>query len=324
MRSIISALALGAVALAGAAQDAKPSLVERLGFPKDAKVLIINADDFGMNHATNRATQRALASGAVTSATIMMPCAWSLGAIDFSKEYKPSVGVHTVLTSEWKHYKWGPVAGPGAVPSLVDKNGYFPPDVAPLYLQAKIEDVDKEIRAQIDKALKAGVDVTHIDSHMGAMQYAPGFHKLYIEIARDYNLPCRIAGRALMEQFGAGYLIDYADELGVLHCEELVQEQKNKETTPEATEAGWKEVMLNLEPGKVSEILIHCGEMTPEMEATTGSAARRTADTEFFAKPETLQWIKEQGIELISYRELRHLQREGAAMPRATYGFALK
>lgn len=326
MRAMFSAAVLSLAALAVSAQEAKPSLVERLGFAKDTKVLIINADDFGMNHSTNEATKRVLANGAVASATIMIPCPWSLEAINFINETPgANAGIHTVLTSEWKEYKWGPIAGRSAVPSLVDKLGHFPPDVPPLYLQAKIEDVNTEIRAQIDKALAAGLDVTHIDSHMGAMQYAPGFHKLYIEIARDYKLPCRIAGRALMNQFGAGYLIDYADEQGVLHCEELIQEAGNKDLSPEATEAAWKDVMSKLEPGKVSEILIHCGELTEEMKATTGSAERRTRDAEFFAKPETLQWIKEQGIELLSYRELRALQREGKPMPRVEkYGFELK
>ena len=310
------------VSLAAAALAEGPSLVERLGFAPDARLLIVNADDYGMNQATNTGTEKALATGALTSTTIMVPCPWFLQAVGFAKKHPTgNFGVHTVLTSEWSNYKWGPVVGAEGAPSLVDPMGYFHPDVPPLYLSAKMPDVEKEIRAQVDKALKAGLDATHIDSHMGAMQYAPGYHKLYIEIAKDYNLPCRIAGRELMAQFGAANLIDYADELGVLHCEELITDGP-EETTPEATATYWKEQMAGIKVGKVTEILIHCGQMTPEMEATTGTAKRRTEDTEFFALPETVTWIKEQGIELISYRELRELQRTGNPIPRVErYGW---
>lgn len=300
-------------------QVAAQSLVERLGFPADARLLIINADDFGMNQATNTGTVKALRSGGITSTTVMVPCPWFMQAVDFAKKNpQANIGVHTTLTSEWRSYKWGPVIGATTVASLVDDMGYFHPDVPPLYLNAKIEDVEAEVRAQIDKAIKAGLDVTHIDSHMGAMQYAPGYHKLYIELAKDYNLPCRIAGRELMEQFGGGHLIDYADSLGVLHCEELIMDGPS-DTSEEGTAKYWKEQMSALKPGLVTEILIHCGQMTPEMEDTTGTALRRTMDTEFFAHPETLKWIREQGIELISYRELRELQRTGKPLPRVEH-----
>jgi len=310
-----------AMAVSVFAQD-KPKtvpLVERLGFPPNTKVLIINADDFGMNHATNMATIRALRVGGVTSSTVMVPCPWFPEAVSLIKENpKASIGVHTTLTSEWGKYKWGPVLGRTAVPSLCDELGYFYADVPFVYLNAKPEEAEKEVRAQIDKALAAGIDVTHIDSHMGTMQYAPGYHEIYIKIAKDYNLPCRKAGRELMKKYGGEYLIDKADELGVLHPDELYMDDP---PTIEATESWWKERLAQIPAGKVSEIYIHCCELTPEMKATTGSAARRTADTDFFCKPETREYIKSLGIELISYKELRYLQREGKPMPRVEYGW---
>jgi hypothetical protein len=309
------------LAAAAAAQDAaKPSLVERLGFPPDAKLLIINGDDFGMNHTTNEATGQALRVGGLTSATIMVPCPWFLEAAEFAKKNpQASLGVHTTLTSEWGRYKWGPVLGRTAVPSLCTDLGYFQADVPFLYLGGKLDEVEQEIHAQIDKALAVGVDVTHIDSHMGALQYAPGYHELYVKIAKDYNLPCRIAGHDIMDQYGGGRIIEQADQLGVLHPEVLFM---GDPPSLEVTESWWKERLAGVPAGKVSEIYIHCGQLTPEMRATTGSAARRTADTEFFCKPETREYIKSLGIELISYRELRHLQREGKPMPRvARYGW---
>lgn len=302
----------------GTALSEGPSLVERLGFAPDAKVLIINADDFGMNHATNEGTVKALKSGGITSATIMTPCSWFPEAADFArKNPRASIGVHTTLTSEWGRYKWGPVVGWEAAPSLCDDFGYFFTSVQFVYLSAKIEEVEKEVRAQIDRALKAGIDVTHIDSHMGTLQYAPGYHELYIKIAKDYDLPCRIAGHDIMDQFGGAYLIEMAKELNVLTPEVLYM---GDPPSLDATESFWKKRLAEIPAGKVSEIYIHCGQLTPEMKATTGSAARRTADTDFFSDPKTLEYMQSLGIELISYRELRHLQRNGTPMPRVTYG----
>ncbi len=302
------AFAVAVSALSASAETRAP-LVERLGFAPDARVMIINGDDFGMNQATNTGTMKALKSGGITSTTVMVPCGWFMQAADLSRRNpKANVGVHTVLTSEWKHYKWGPVVGWKSAPSLCTEQGYFFDDVPLVYLSATLEDVDKEIRAQIDKAVLAGIDITHIDSHMGTMQTMPGYHELYIKIAKDYNLPCRMAGHDLMDKFNAGYLIDMADEMGVVHPDILFM---GDPPSVAETESWWKQRMGQLEPGKVTEIYIHCAVDTPEMRDTTGSTGRRVADTDFFSDPKTQQWIKDQGIKLVSYRELRHLQREG-------------
>lgn len=308
------------VSFALQAEDAKPSLVERLGFPKDTTVVILNADDFGMNHAGNQGTMQALQSGGLSSSTIMVPCPWFMEVVHWQKDKPLNLGLHLTLTSEWKRYKWGPVLGRVGAPSLVDDQGYMHSDVPGVYLNAKLEEVEAEIRAQIDKALSAGIDVTHLDSHMGTLQYARHYHEMYIKVAKDYDLPCRIAGREMMMRFGAADLIDMADELGVLHPDVLFQGEPQ---TVEDTERYWKEeCLLKLKPGQVTEVYIHCGQLTPEMEATTGSWRRRTADTEFFSQPETVSWLKEQGIEVISYRELRELQRTGKPMPRVErYGW---
>lgn len=312
-------------ALARAEATKLAPLVERLGFPAGTKVLILNCDDFGMNHATNQGTSKALASGGMTSATIMVPCPWFSEAVKFAKEHpQANLGCHLTLTSEWKVYKWGPVVGWKSAPSLCDNLGYMFSDVPAVYLSAKMDEVEAEVRAQIDRALTAGIDVTHVDSHMGTLQYAPGYHELYLKIAKSYNLPCRVAGRALMAQYGGEYLVDMADEMGVLHPDELFQGQPDNDPKDEAAnDAWWKKRIGECEPGKVSEIFIHCGQDTPEMHATTGTALRRTADAEYFSRPETRAYIKSQGIELISYRELRELQRNGTPMPRVErYGWA--
>lgn len=303
-----------------AAHSQPTALVERLGFPPGTKVLIINGDDFGMNHSSNEGTFLALKSGGITSATLMTPCPWMLEAAEWAKKNPQAcIGVHTTLTSEWGRYKWGPVLGRTAVPSLCTPLGYFFDDVPQVYMSAKPEEVDKEVRAQVERGLATGVDITHIDSHMGTMQYAPGYHEMYLKIAKDYNLPCRMAGHDLMDKFGAGYLIEMADKMGVLHPDVLLMDDP---PSIAETESWWKNQLAGIHAGKVTEIYIHCGRIDPEMKATTGSMERRAADTDFFSDPKTREFIKSQGIELISYRELKFLQREGKPMPRVQrYGW---
>jgi len=293
------------------------SLVERLGFAPDARVLIVNGDDFGMNHATNEGTLKALKNGALTSSTIMVCCPWFEEAADMArKNPKANLGVHTTLTSEWGRYKWGPVLGCSAVPSLCTDKGYFHGEVFDIYATSSLDEAEKEVRAQIDKMLAAGIDVTHIDSHMGAMQYDAVYHERYIRIADSYDLPCRLPGRDMLLALGQEHLLDLAKELNVLGPEVLYMGDPD---SIEGTEAWFKDRISNIEKGKVSEMYIHCAVDAPEMHATTGSTQRRVADTEFFSDPATMTWIREQGIELISYRELRELQRTGKALPRVSH-----
>ncbi|MGL6227362.1 MAG: polysaccharide deacetylase family protein [Thermoguttaceae bacterium] len=285
----------------------KKSLVERLGYPKDARLLIINADDFGMCHSANMGTFKGFESGGLTSATLMTVCPWfPEAALWIEKNPQYGVGVHTVLTSEWKLYKWGPILGEG-VPSLRTKMGYFPADLPELYAQGKAADVEKELRTQIRRAYQAKIDVTHIDAHMGGAQMHPEFLKVYAKLAKEYDLPCRMPSRETLDKdFGAGAMRDIFDELGVVCCDELYRD--SAPSTAE-TEAFWKKRLSNLRAGWVSEIYIHAADDSPEMKVFTGSQGTRYAETEFFSDPKTIQWIKDQGIITISYKPLRDLQR---------------
>lgn len=317
---VLGAASLALLFAAAVQAQGKKPLVERLGFAPGTKVLILNGDDFGMNHADTEATIDAMKSGGLTSATIMVPCPWFPMVIRFAKQTpQANLGLHITLTSEWGRYKWGPVIGRTAVPGLVDELGYFYPDVQRVYAHATLDEVGREVRAQIDRALTAGIDVTHIDSHMGTLQYNAEYHELYIKIAAEYKLPCRIAGEDLMKPRNFMYLLEMADEMGVLHPDRLYT---GSPPEPEQTEQFWKDRMRNLDEGMVSEIFIHAGYATPEMKATTGTWRTRTADSDFFKLPSTMEFIESEGIELVSYRELRELQRNGRPMPRVqSYGW---
>jgi predicted glycoside hydrolase/deacetylase ChbG (UPF0249 family) len=282
------------------------SVAELLGYSADARLLIINADDFGMCHAENVATIAGLEQGAFCSSTVMTPCAWFAEAAAFARRMPTAdIGVHITHTSEWETYRWGPVAGASAVPTMVNGGGTFYPDVRSLYANAGLDQVERETRAQIEKALAAGIDVTHLDSHMGTVQLDVNYHDLYLRLAAEYRLPIRMAGRAFMRDMGLGQIVDQADRLGVLSPDHFWYGGPG---IPEDTPAYWMGVLRHLRPG-VSELYVHAAVDEPEMRAISDSWAQRAADYRFFTAPSTRALIQDLGLTLIGYRALRDLQR---------------
>jgi predicted glycoside hydrolase/deacetylase ChbG (UPF0249 family) len=282
------------------------SLAQLLGFSDDARLLIINADDFGMCHAENVATIAGLEHGAFCSSTIMVPCPWFEEAATFARRAPAAdLGVHITHTSEWEMFRWGPVSGRSAVPSLVDERGYFYRDVDSLYAHARLEEVELETRAQIEQALAAGIDVTHLDSHMGTVQLDVNYHDLYVRLAAAYRLPIRMASRAWMRDMGMGRIVEQADRLGVLAPDHFWY---GGPPSPESTAAHWTEVLRNLKPG-VNEVYIHAAADEPEMHVLGNTWAQRVADHRFFTSPTTQALIRDLGITLIGYRPIRELQR---------------
>lgn len=173
---------------------------ERLGFAKDAKLLVIHADDLGMSHSKNVATFEAMQRGVVTSASLMMPTPWMREAVEMAKgNPELDIGVHLTLTAEWNDYKWGPLLGADTVPSLVTADGLFHSNVPAFAEAADVAEVEAEVRAQIDLALKLGVDVTHLDGHMGSLLATDEIAAMYMRIGREYRLPIR-----LHKHFGDG------------------------------------------------------------------------------------------------------------------------
>jgi len=316
------------------------SLAQLLGYPNEARLLIINADDFGMCHAENVATITGLGPavgmsasgplaartpeasggrvgslpatrsdrppGAFGSATIMVPCPWFDEVVAFARLAPDAdLGVHITHTSEWPSYRWGPVAGCAAVPSLVDALGYFYRDVESLYAHARLHEIEIETRAQIDRALAAGIDVVHLDSHMGTVQLDVNYHDLYVRLAAEYRLPIRMASRAGMRDLGMGQIVELADRLGVLSPDHFWY---GGPPAPEATAAYWTNLLRTLKPG-VTELYIHAAVDAPEMRALTDTWKQRVADFEYFTAASTRALLDELGIVRIGYRPLRELQR---------------
>jgi predicted glycoside hydrolase/deacetylase ChbG (UPF0249 family) len=165
------------------------TLAERLGFDATDRVAVVHADDIGMCHAANLGAFQTLREGPMTCGSIMVPCPWFQEAVDLAKENPGlDLGVHLTLNAEWPHYRWGPVAGRSAVPSLLDDQGFLPRTSIETVQRAKPEEVEVELRAQVEMALDAGIDVTHLDSHMGTVFFPP-FLESYRKLAAEFRLP---------------------------------------------------------------------------------------------------------------------------------------
>lgn len=306
VRLILLLQLLSAVSLPVRSQS--PSLAERLGYGPAEKLLIINGDDTGMCHTANVATTDALEHGLLTSATIMVPCPWFPEIVDYAKAHpETGFGLHLVQTSEWMRYRWGPVAPRDQVPGLLDPDGYFWHETPQVYAKGTPAEALIESRAQIRKALAAGLDVTHLDSHMGVLQYLPAYLEVYLQLAVEFDLPVRMASQAAFEAGGFPQWRSRFAEKGILFTDDFVHDIKYDGA--DTVRAAWMKSLSSLKPG-VTEIFIHAGQPTEELKNITGSWAVRTAEYETFTHDAEMRALLErEGVRRIGYRVIRDLQR---------------
>jgi chitin disaccharide deacetylase len=292
--------------------EKESSMAERLGMAPEARALIINADDFGMCHDENEGAIEGLTHGIFTSATILVTCPWFEEAADFAREHPDAdLGVHLTLTSEWPRYKWGPVLGARTVPSLVDERGYLWPDVPQVYSHDRLEEVEAELRAQIEKARRAGIDVTHLDSHMGPLHLKEDYHEVYVRLAREYRLPIRLTGRSVLEAMGFRATIEAIDRDGIFHPDHFIPSGPG---SPAETESYWTHLIRSLKPG-ITEVYCHPAYARAELRGCAHDAAQRESDLAFFTSREARRLIEDEEIRLTGYRELRTAMRAGASTP---------
>src|SRR3954470_18061949 len=192
-------------------------LAERLGHPADSRLVIINADGLGLSQATNSATFEGLRDGLATSASIMIPAPWAREA---ASQYRgEDIGVHLTLNAEYDRYRWGPITH---APSLLDGDGGFPRTIDDLWDHADLDEARRELRAQVERAILWGFDVSHLDSHLGAMALRPEFFDIYLEMAVDYRLPIRLSDESTERAIGFPSRRLAAEE-GVVFPDHLVQ-----------------------------------------------------------------------------------------------------
>ncbi|RCX18218.1 hypothetical protein DFP94_107173 [Fontibacillus phaseoli] len=299
------------------------TLGQRLGYEPKAKLLILNADDFGMCHAENLAIQQLFQEGVISSATLMTPCGWAKEAALWSAAHpEHQVGVHLTFTSEWGGYKWGPVTRNGDVSTLVTKEGFFPADCASFEPQADREQVRLEMINQIEMARSMGVDPTHLDNHMGSLYgLVTGNHFLDVvfEVCVQYSFPFRMP-RSLPDMNKlpaeaaeiARQVGELADSLGVVILDHLVGLPFGKQ--PGETYESYKRDMIgalrSLQPG-VSEIIIHPALADEELRSIHREWEKRQWDFELFRDLEVREALQQEGIKMITWKELRELQRQG-------------
>jgi predicted glycoside hydrolase/deacetylase ChbG (UPF0249 family) len=284
------------------------TLAERLGYKPTDRLLIINCDDVGMCHSANLAVIEGMETGLITSGTIMTPCPWFNEIADYARTHpEKDFGVHLTHTAEWKFYRWGAVAPCEMVKGLYDTEGFLWKSVEEVYAHATPEEALIEGRAQIKKVIDAGVPVTHIDSHMGTMQYKPEYLKAYIQLALEFNLPLRMAAQSTMESFGFPELRKQFKEKGLVFTDYFVYDEMENYNN---VKSFWASIIKNLKPG-VTEIFIHASKASDELKAITNSWEKRVQEANLFTSdPEIRKLIKDENVILIGYRPLMELQRK--------------
>lgn len=284
-------------------------LSKSLGYTDDAKLLIVHADDAGLSHAENRATIEALKGGVVNSYSIMVPCPWFYEIAQFAKcNPQYDYGIHLTLTCEWNQYKFSPVLSQNEVPSLVDQQGYFFKDRQSVLNKANLEELRKELCAQIDRALAFGLQPSHLDSHMYTLGVSIEFLDLFREIGEIYKLPILLNGELIKmvsncepQELNLGKT-PFVDQIYLGNFDEF-----NKGNLT----AFYRETLLSLKPG-FNMILIHPAFNDPEMKSITINhpnfgADWRQIDFDFFTSTACKNIITDQQIHLISWKDIKDL-----------------
>lgn len=277
----------------------------RLGYPATAKLLIINADDLAVTHSENIASFAALDQKLVTSATVMVPCPWFTEVAAYAKTHpEADLGLHLTLTAEWHTFRWGPIASRALVPSLVGPDGYFYSDVPDVIKHAKLDEVEMEIRAQIERAKSMGLEPTHLDAHMHSLYASPELFNVFLKVAHEYKLPIR----------GARNEKTFQDVLHLLAPGDPVPDaifSPGEDVPPSGWTDYYVNVINNLQPG-VTEIFVHLAHDDAETQAVTvdhpeWGAAWRQRDVELVSSPQFRKALEDNHIILIGWRDIKKL-----------------
>ncbi len=274
-----------------------PTVAERLGYPPEAKLLILNCADLGFCHAATVGVYDALREGVGTSASLIVPAPWARESA--SRFRGDDVGVQLTLNAEHDLYRWAPITH---APSLLDGDGGFPRTVTDVWDHADLDEVRRECRAQIERAVLWGFDISHLSAHLDALLLRPEFFDIYLELAVDFTLPLRLLSAEAEPNVGFPVRQLAADQ-GVLFADRF----------PTLPTVGARKAFLdlvdNLEPG-VTEVTFHPAIDTPELRAITTDWKQRVADHVLLVADRGLdQLIAAAGVTLIGYRPLRDAMR---------------
>jgi predicted glycoside hydrolase/deacetylase ChbG (UPF0249 family) len=299
---------------------------EKLGFPKGAKVLILHVDDVGMSYDSNMGAIQATEQGVATSMSVMMPCPWVPGFLQYLKTHpKTDAGVHLTLTSEWHDYRWGPVAGKPSVPGLVDLEGALWPGVADVAQHASPAEVAREIRSQLERARTMGFEPTHLDTHMGTLFATAAFLEEYLKLGIGQHIPVMFPGghnsmiskdetssglskeqtTAIGARLWAAGLPVLDDLHNVSYGFHYPQDRGlTDEQLQELSTGQYIESFRQLQPG-VTMVIMHCTATSEIFRHISDSGNTRRGDLLAMLSPKLRQYLADNGIILTTWRELK-------------------
>lgn len=291
-------------------------VLKKLGFTNHDRLAIIHADDVGMCQASLAAFSDLVEFGLVSSGAVMVPCPWFPATAAYARAHPGiDLGVHTTLTCEYQSYRWGPLSTRDPASGLLDKDGYFPRQNGPIWEKATPVAVQVELRSQLERALRAGITVTHIDTHMGTIAN-PKFMPAFIQLALENHLPTMIMRKdqAGYEALGmdpvtagvAAQMIHQLEEMGQPLIDHLVGLSLSR---PDDCLEHAKEELSKL-PAGITHFILHPAMDTPELRAIAPDWPSRVANYRTFMLEELAGWVRQSGIQVIGYRALRDLIKE--------------
>jgi len=290
------------------------TLVERLGYPRDTKLLIVHGDDLGMAHSINAASIKAFETGLVSSGSIMVPCPWLSEIAAYAHSHpQADLGLHLTVTSEWSLYRWGPVLGKDRVPSLLDSSGYFYSLESEAAAHIDVKEAEAEVRAQIARARALGIQPTHLDSHMGTLYQSKALFEILLRVARENKLPVRVS----RQMFASASFLPSILQPDDVVIDSIVSIEPS--VTPEGWSKYYTDVIKSLPPG-VTEMVVHLAYDDEEMKGVAfdhpnWGAAWRQRDFEFMTSDAFRKLLQENNVRLTTWREVGKLARKSAENP---------
>lgn len=294
------------------------NLAERLGFAPDDRVLILHADDAGSSHAANAAIFECLERGSLTSASVLVPAPWFPEVAAYARVHpEADIGLHLTLTAEYDALRWRPLTDRSVAPGLYDNEGHLWRTVREAIEHVSPQEAERELRAQIETALAAGIDVTHLDTHMGTV-IQPKFIEVFVSLGLEYNVPLFVfrPSAERLRRIGLGALWDglepqlrRLDEAGFPVLDNVITDTLGR--PPETKESYFRELFVELRTG-VTHFLVHPAQPSDELRALSADAPMRAKDYELFRDRSLADYAASLGIQTIGYRQVREAWRSGA------------
>ena len=291
--------------------------LKKIGLSETDRAVIIHTDDIGMCHASVQAFMDLWSFGTITSAATMVPCPWFPAVAQLCRE-KPELdmGVHATLNAEWENYRWAPISTRDPGSGLLDETGYFHQWHQAVYDNAKPEAVEQEVNAQIERALAAGIDVTHVDSHMGTIMN-PLFIQSYIQAGSSRLIPnmlprltaqgIEMMGVGEQERLDYAPVMDMLESLGIPMVDGILSLPLNEPDEQKQMQIA-KDLLGNLPIG-ISHFILHPSIDTVELRSIAPDWQSRVSNYNVFMSDELRVFLEQEDFKLIGYRAIREAMR---------------